>query len=626
MTVPAHAFYLHGEGEPIYALYHPLAAAQSGPLAPTAVGVLLCPLFGNDDLCSYRARREWALTLADGGHPTLRIDLPSTGDSAGGPHDPGRLRAWVTAVGQAARWLSRQPECARVCAIGVGLGGLLAYAAASEAAEIDDLVLWSVPARGRTFVRELRVLSRLEASRATASNDGGGLPDGALASAGFLLSAETLAALDALDLSTLALPDAQRRRVLLLDRDGLDVDARLRGAIEETGAHVTVAPGPGYGRMVTPPQQSQAPREVFATVSRWLAEAPSDADERAPGAPPEPEAAPMVALQGGGPGTAANESDTLELTVEGAHIRETPIAISRGEGRLVGVLAEPDGPASMCAVLLNSGALRHIGQNRMWVEVARRWAARGVPTVRIDLAGIGDSDGDAGSLEQDAGLYVPRYVVQTHEVLDALAARGLPERFVLAGLCSGAYWSLHAALEDERVRAAFMINPRALFWHWTVGGLRDARNLRKALRADTWYKLARGQITPERARTVGRGVAVAVRSLPSRAIAARRARLSGGDELDRALDQLQASDTQVLAVFTDAEPLLDELRNDGGLDRMRRRPNWDVVTIPGPLTSHTLEPLLLQRRVNEILDEALARARTGAEQLADVDEIAAGRR
>jgi pimeloyl-ACP methyl ester carboxylesterase len=596
MSIPVRAFYLRGEGEPVYSLFHPPAAGE--PQA-AAVGVLLCPLFGNEDLCSYRARREWALALAGEGHPTLRIDLPGTGDGPGGPHDPGRIAAWTVAVSDAAGWLSRQPGCTRVCGVGIGLGGMLAFAAAGDGAAIDDLVLWSVPARGRTFVRGLRALAQLEASRATAGESGEALPDGALASAGFLLSAESLAALSALDLSSLALPGAERRRALLLDRDGLAVDQQLRATLESAGVQVTVAPGPGYGRMVTPPQQSQAPREVFATVSRWLA-ASTAADVRHR-LEPVPDA--------GADASAKQESGTLELTVHGARVRETPITIAREEGRLVGVLAEPEGaPAQLCAVLLNSGALRHIGQNRMWVETARRWAARGVPTVRIDLAGIGDSDGDARPLEQDEGLYVPRYVVQTHEVLDALAARGLPDRFVLAGLCSGAYWSLHAALEDERVRAVFMINPRALFWHWTVGALRDARNVRKALRADTWYKLARGQITAQRARTVGQGVAVAVRSLPSRAIAARRDRRSGGDELDRALARLQAADTQVLGLFTHGEPLLEELRRSGGLRRMGRRPNVRVVTIPGPLTSHTLEPLLLQRRVNEVLDEALGTA------------------
>jgi pimeloyl-ACP methyl ester carboxylesterase len=583
------AFYLPCHGESAYALFEP---AQGGPERRSRVGVLVCPLFGNDDLCSYRARREWARALAADGHAALRIDLPGTGDSAGGPHDRGRLKAWVDAVAAAAAWMRGQAGCERVCAIGIGLGGMLAYRAACEGAAIDDLVLWAVPARGRTFVRQLRVLAQMEASRETAAeSESTALPEGAIASAGFVLSAETVADLQATDLTKLELPGAPRRRVLLLERDGMEVDTRLHDALTRSGAEISVAPGPGYGAMVVPPQQSRPPVEVFATVGAWLAQASAR-----PG-PPRTEGASSGPI--GAP--------SLELIVDGLRVRESPIAVSRGEEHLLGVLAEGEVTAPVTAVLLNAGALRHIGPNRMWVETARRWAAHGVPTLRIDLAGIGDSDGDANTLERDEGLYVPRYVDQTIEVLDALGKRGLPQRFVLAGLCSGAYWSLHAALEDERVAAAFMINPRALFWDWDVGAVRDARNVRKALRPKTWGKLISGKITRERVATIARGLAVALRSLPARMRAGRPGREDGADRLTVALDRLEANGTELLGVFTADEPVFEELTRDGGLERMRARRNVCVESIPGPLTSHTLEPLPLQHAVAALLDEALLR-------------------
>lgn len=581
------AFYLPCGEQGVYALFEP---AQGGPEQRSRVGVLICPLFGNDDLCSYRARLEWARALAADGHAALRIDLPGTGDSAGGPHDPGRLKAWVDAVAAAAAWLRGQAGCERVCAIGVGLGGMLAYRAACEGAAIDDLVLWAVPARGRTFVRQLRALAQMEASRETAAeSESTALPEGAIASAGFVLSAETVADLQATDLTKLELPEASRRRVLLLERDGMEVDARLHDALARSGVKTSVSPGPGYGAMVVPPQQSRPPVEVFATVGAWLAQASAG--------PPSTEPASSAPI--GAP--------SLELIVEGARVRESPITISRGEERLLGVLAEGEETAPFTAVLLNAGALRHIGPNRMWVETARRWAAHGVPTVRVDLAGIGDSDGDANSLERDEGLYVPRYVDQTIEVLDALCERGLPPRFVLAGLCSGAYWSLQAALEDERVAAAFMVNPRALFWDWDVGAVRDARNVRKALRAETWGKLISGRITRERVVTIARGMAVALTSLPARMRARRPGGEDGADRLTSALDRLEANGTELLGVFTADEPVFEELTRDGGLERMRARRNVRVKSIPGPLTSHTLEPLPLQRAVAALLDEALLR-------------------
>jgi pimeloyl-ACP methyl ester carboxylesterase len=596
------AFYLPCGEQSVYVLFEP---ARGAPEQRSRVGVLICPLFGNDDLCSYRARLEWARALAADGHAALRIDLPGTGDSAGGPHDPGRLKAWVDAVAVAAAWMRGQAGCERVCAVGIGLGGMLAHRAACEGAAIDDLVLWAVPARGRTFVRQLRVLAQMEASRETAAeSESTALPEGAIASAGFVLSAETVADLQATDLTKLELPEASRRRVLLLERDGMEVDTRLHDALTRSGAEISVAPGPGYGAMVVPPQQSRPPIEVFATVGAWLTQVPARPAGPAPGASGPAGAGPTRAEPGS---SAPIGAPSLELIVEGARVRESPITISRGEEQLLGVLAEGEETAPVTAVLLNAGALRHIGPNRMWVETARRWAAHGVPTLRIDLAGIGDSDGDANSLERDEGLYVPRYVDQTVEVLDALCERGLPRRFVLAGLCSGAYWSLQAALEDERVAAAFMINPRALFWDWDVGAVRDARNVRKALRAETWGKLISGKITRERVATIVRGMAVALTSLPARMRARWPGRDDGADRLTGALDRLEANGTELLGIFTADEPVFEELTRDGGLERMRARRNVCVKSIPGPLTSHTLEPLPLQRAVAALLDEALLR-------------------
>ena len=588
----ARAFYLVDGAESTYALFNDAASG------PDRVGVLLCPLYGNDDLCAYRARRHWAEQLAADGHPTLRIDLPGTGDSSGGPYDPGRIQAWTDALVRAGGWLRVEAGCGRVIAIGMGLGGLLAYEAVAAAAPIDDLVLWSVPARGRAWVRQLRALARMEASSEAAHEDDDRsadreqldrLPEGALASAGFVMSAETVAALEKLDLAHTALPEASSRRVLMLERDGLEVDRRLRSALEQAGAEVTVQPGPGYGAMVAPPQQSRPPVDVIATVGSWLTGCPTTPASDTP------------------PGKVATATE-IEMEIEARAIRESPIALHLDDGELVGVLSERDGARPICAVLLNAGALRHIGPNRMWVETARRWAAQGVPTLRIDLAGIGDSDGDASLLEQDEGFYVDRYVEQTREVLAALAARGLPDRFVLAGLCSGAYWALHAALADERVRGAFMINPRALFWHPDIERVREARNARKVLRWQTWSKLARGQIERERVRTVAAGVGVALKASPERLRALYRpGGATGADELGQALDRLQQTGAQLLGVFTAGEPIYEELERNGDLARAQARGNVHIESIPGPLTSHTLEPVALQRAVRSSLDKALAR-------------------
>src|SRR4029079_7961263 len=97
----ARPIYLGSGGDTVFAWFHPAAAG----VTPGAA-VLILPPWGWDEVTSYRARRAWAEQLATGGHPTLRIDLPSAGDSGGSPDDPDRVEAWTTAAVEAARWLA----------------------------------------------------------------------------------------------------------------------------------------------------------------------------------------------------------------------------------------------------------------------------------------------------------------------------------------------------------------------------------------------------------------------------------------------------------------------------------------------------------------------------------------
>ncbi len=580
--------------------------------------VLICPPFGWEDVCSYRSRREWAEQLATAGHPVLRIDLPSTGDSSGSPEDPDRLAAWIDAVGSAAGWLLTATARPRVAAIGIGLGGLLACAATADGAPIDELVLWAVPSRGSVFVRELRAFGRMESSRLQRRSDGNGqqLPEGYVGAGGFVLSAQTAESLEGLNLVADAHPAVRPRRVLLLERDGIGVDEHLRAHFERSGVAVRVAPGVGYGAMTAEPQEARPPLDVFASVQRWLGEAPASPATAAANA-----ATATTSTVGAGasplqdPARSATVpavvscSDAAELTIDGVRIRETPLSIEQPFGSLFGVLAQPvedTGTQDLGAVLLNAGAIRRIGPNRMWVEMARRWAARGVPSLRLDLEGLGDADGDATRFADVAELYVPELVVQVSSAIDVLCARGAARRFVLAGLCSGAYWSFHGALQDERVVAAFMLNPRTLFWNAT---LENVRYLRRGLfRPSSWRMILHGDVRFSRMSSVARH---APRSVIKHAVERWRAH-GDSDELDLALDQLRSLDKRLRFVFSEEEPFYEELERQGRLSRGERWPNLELDLLPG--RDHTLRPANSQRRAHDVLDRALEQelARTHA--------------
>jgi alpha-beta hydrolase superfamily lysophospholipase len=597
--------YLGADFPPVFAAFH----ASAGPHRRRAV--LLCPPFGWEDMCSYRSRRDWAEHLAEAGFSTLRFDLPGSGDSAGGPGDPAQLETWTSATAGAARWLAHASEASSVVAIGIGLGGVVACLAALEGAPIDELVLWSVPARGRALVRELRAFSALEVAYIpdAHSSDVVAQPEqlqaGALVANGYLMSAETVSALAQLDLEQVPRSSPTPKRALLLGRDGLRVDERLQATLARDGAQVTVADGPGYGAMTVEPQDARPPLHVFELVDSWLRageETTRQSDQQRQHTPSDAVAISPVAAH-----------EELHLSSCGVELRERPLTIEAPDGPLFAILTEPLGARSeLCAVLVNAGAQRRTGPNRMWVEIARRWAARGVPTLRFDLAGIGDSDGDAATLAQVATIYAQTYGRQARAALDAMAARGLPQRFIVLGLCAGAYWSLQTALADERVGTVALLNPRSLIWDEGIYGVRRARELsERLLLASTWRKAVRGELNLARHLETARALAVRASSSPRGVMA----RISGSAQapVDRTtalagiFDTLRDRGQLALLLFTGGEPLRQELVTRGLLERSGSWPNLEIAIRGTSADTHTLTPMWLQLQVHELLDDALER-------------------
>jgi hypothetical protein len=77
------------------------------------------------------------------------------------------------------------------------------------------------------------------------------------------------------------------------------------------------------------------------------------------------------------------------------------------------------------------------------------------------------------------------------------------------------------------------------------------------------------------------------------------------DRVDAALDRLSSMGTHVLLLFSDREPLYEELRDSGHLSRLDRWPNLTLEQVTG--YDHPLRPLIAQRQAHEALDRALAR-------------------
>jgi pimeloyl-ACP methyl ester carboxylesterase len=106
-------------------------------------------------------------------------------------------------------------------------------------------------------------------------------------------------------------------------------------------------------------------------------------------------------------------------------------------------------------VFLSAGALDHTGPGRQWVELTRGFAARGLRTLRVDLDGLGESEG-----RPDLPRNVPKLPAAIDDVCDLCAALGDPDAgdIVFVGLSSGGYHAIEAALRLHP-RAICVMNP-----------------------------------------------------------------------------------------------------------------------------------------------------------------------
>lgn len=492
--------------------------------------VLLVPPWGWEEVASARARRTWARRLADAGLPALRLDLPGCGDSAGGPRHPGLADAWIDAVGDGVAWLRGLDGVTRVAVIGLGLGGLLARAAVRRGAPAEVVVTWGEPVGGRAWVRATGVFARME-GLSTA------VPGGILAG-GHLLADETAAVL-----------------------------CELR-AEPPVGVPVCDLPAAGWAAMTDHPETSVLP--------------------------PESLVADRLLLDGSAPTTAAPAAPPARpLTLDDGTGIERPVRLPGPSGRLAAVLTDPARPAGgPRVVLLSAGAVRHTGPNRLWVDAARRLAAVGVASARVDLAGLGEAD--AARPEgpwQTAELYETDGDAQVAAILDGLGLA--PDDVLLAGLCSGGYWAVRAAAAG-RAREVVAVNPGALVWDRAAPARDEVRRLARLADPAWWGKLARG------------GVDLRAERFQALAGAVRHggARRAAGDRDAQLADLLARAGAQarVALAFAEGEPVLDELRRAG----LAERPPAGVELLPLPGGDHTLRPADAQAALLALLEARAA--------------------
>jgi pimeloyl-ACP methyl ester carboxylesterase len=231
----------------------------------------------------------------------------------------------------------------------------------------------------------------------------------------------------------------------------------------------------------------------------------------------------------------------------------------------------------------------------MWVDAARRWAARGVPSVRLDFHRVGESDGDEPA--SIASLHGDDLVEQLSLVMDSMQSRLNCQRFIAVGLCSGAFASFQAIIRNPAIRSVVLLNPRLLFWDPEAEPRRLAKRVGTGLGdVSYWRRLARGEIQPER---IKQAAQIALTRILRGGPTIGRQRQLPAEALAKAWDQVKRFQTRVTLVFADGEPLIQEMTDENQLPPAN---NPLIQCVRVGKTGHTFRSLWAQQVVQDLID------------------------
>ncbi len=153
---------------------------------------------------------------------------------------------------------------------------------------------------------------------------------------------------------------------------------------------------------------------------------------------------------------------------------------------LYGVLSLPEQPSPRGVLVVVGGPQYRTGSHRQFVLLARQLAAAGIPVIRFDYRGMGDSEGGVRSfadVNDDIRAAVDQFAMEVPAVKEV----------VIFGLCDAACAALFYAYRDPRVCGLVLANP----WVRTSEGLAKTYlkhyYLKRLFERELWQKIRRGR-------------------------------------------------------------------------------------------------------------------------------------
>jgi len=461
-----------GDGQMFAWLHQPTNRPSAGFAA------LICNPLGQEYMSGYRSIRHLADELADAGISTMRFDYTHTGNSMGEGIEHSTVEQFMVDITSAATSLRSLTGESRIVILGVGFGATFA-ALAAERVSAFSLVMWNPTTSGKRFVREQRLLSGMLGDESP--------NNGAIDSAGVYLTPELQADIGKINLTHQSY--AMLESVLIVSRNDMDQDAALASTLEAQEVPYERLCLPGYQEMMDHPTETHVPHLAIDRIRTWLAASVIKSSEAS-----RQESISIAAVRNGAsPSTAMNMPGGLTE-------RACNFGLSE---HLFGIVTEPalnstELAGSPAYVFLNCGSEHHVGPHRIYTVMARNIASKGHLAFRFDIEGIGDAISRGGNPENNS--YSPVATKDLREALAFLQARYGVRRFVLSGICAGAYHSYKGSVEisDFDIVETNLINP--LVFEWNYDDPEDhfryykPTNVRLLSRLSGWVRIVSGEV------------------------------------------------------------------------------------------------------------------------------------
>jgi uncharacterized protein len=259
-------FYFGPSEKPLFGCYH---VPQSG--LSRDCGVVFCHSLGDEYIRFHRAYRQLAVRLSKVGFPVLRFDFYGCGDSSG-DCEQGQIDQWLTDISTAIGEIRRRGGVAKVCLVGLRLGGTLSMMAGAARGDIDTMVLWDPVVSGRAYIEELITLHQEMLQRAHVKSKPSVTDEKYTEILGFPLTDFLFRDLENID--PLVIQRKPANNIFIIESNEKAGQERLREHLKSTGARVEYQRLPNrqfwiwiedFGRILVPHQ-------VLQSIVSWISE------------------------------------------------------------------------------------------------------------------------------------------------------------------------------------------------------------------------------------------------------------------------------------------------------------------------------------------------------------------